>query len=72
MRGVIGFIVALQGALGFLGQVFTDGNGWGVLPNWVDLSPAVYLAIAALGLALLGWDEADRRKKRAASAGKGN
>ncbi|MFE6686483.1 hypothetical protein ACFVFQ_08385 [Streptomyces sp. NPDC057743] len=71
MRGIIGFIVMLQGGLGFVGQVFSDG-AWGVLHNFVDLSSPAYAGIFAVGVALLGWEEWDRkRKEKAEEAAKG-
>lgn len=61
--GVIGFIVMLQGAMGFIGQVFFDG-GWGLLPHWFDLPSVAYLGVFAVGAALGVWADADKKRKR--------
>ncbi|MFH8345810.1 hypothetical protein [Streptomyces sp. NPDC018045] len=70
MRGIIGIIVLIQGALGALGRTFTDSTGWGILPHWYDLPTLGYVAMAAAGLALIAWEEADKkRRKRVGSGG---
>lgn len=66
MRGFIGFIAMLQGALGFIGQVFFDG-AWGALHHWFDLPSAGYLGIFAAGAALAVWGDTDRKRKAKAA-----
>ncbi|MEU5213975.1 hypothetical protein [Streptomyces sp. NPDC020742] len=62
MRGFLGFIIMLQGAMGFIGQVFFDG-AWGLLPRWFELPSAVYVGICAAGVALIAWGETDKKRK---------
>ncbi|WEB41845.1 hypothetical protein MOV08_23000 [Streptomyces yunnanensis] len=62
MRGIIGFIVMLQGGLGFVGQVFFDG-AWGVIRHFVHLPSPAYAGICAAGVALIAWGEWDRKRK---------
>ncbi|MFB7635460.1 hypothetical protein ACFC0M_31535 [Streptomyces sp. NPDC056149] len=68
MRGIIGFIVMLQGGLGLVGRLFFDGP-WGVLHHFVDLPTPAYAGIFAVGVALLGWEEWDRNRKGKAAEG---
>ncbi|MFE0188306.1 hypothetical protein [Streptomyces sp. NPDC058989] len=68
MRGFIGSIVMIQGAVGFIGQMFFDG-AWGLLPHWVELPSIAYVGVFAAGAALAVWGDLDkkRRQKRAES-----
>lgn len=68
MRGFFGFIVMLQGALGFIGQVFFDG-AWGLLPHWFALPSVAYVGVFAAGVALIAWEEMDKKRKKARSGG---
>ncbi|MFI1161678.1 hypothetical protein [Streptomyces sioyaensis] len=70
MRGFLGFIVMMQGAMGFIGQTFSDG-AWGVLPHFFELPTACYLLLFAAGVALLAWGEVDRKRKQEPGAGPG-
>ncbi|MFJ6751266.1 MULTISPECIES: hypothetical protein [unclassified Streptomyces] len=63
MRGIIGFIAMLQGALGFIGQVFFD-SGWGLLHHWFDLPSPAYLGVFAAGAALAVWGDVDKKRKQ--------
>ncbi|UQA94594.1 hypothetical protein [Streptomyces halobius] len=63
MRGIIGFIIMIQGAMGFIGQVFFDG-AWGILPHWFELPSIAYIGIFALGAALCFWVDADKKRKQ--------
>ncbi|MET7799780.1 hypothetical protein [Streptomyces decoyicus] len=68
MRGFIGFIVMIQGAMGFVGQTFFD-HAWGLLPHWFELPSAAYAGLFAAGAALAVWgDTAKKRKQRQAGA----
>ncbi|MFH8566851.1 hypothetical protein [Streptomyces sp. NPDC017993] len=68
MRGIIGFIAMLQGALGFIGQVFFDG-AWGLLPHWFALPSVAYVGVFAAGAALAVWGDTDKKRKQARSGG---
>ncbi|KUL33637.1 hypothetical protein ADL22_32545 [Streptomyces sp. NRRL F-4489] len=68
MRGIVGFFVMLQGALGLIGLFFFDGP-WGVLRHWFDLPWPAYLGVFAAGLALMAWGEHDRGRKKPEGAG---
>lgn len=63
MRGFIGFIVMLQGAVGFIGQMFFDG-AWGLLPHWFDLPSVAYLGVFAAGAALAVWGDMDKKREQ--------
>ncbi|MFE0380498.1 hypothetical protein ACFW1M_34170 [Streptomyces inhibens] len=63
MRGFIGFIVMIQGAMGFIGQTFSDG-AWGLLPHWFDLPSVAYLGMVAAGAALAVWGDVDKKRKQ--------
>ena len=41
MRGFLGFIIMIQGAMGFVGQTFSD-RAWGLLPHFFELPTAVF------------------------------
>ncbi|MEU2788400.1 hypothetical protein [Streptomyces sp. NPDC007100] len=69
MRGIIGIIVLIQGAMGALGRTFTDGTGWGILPHWFDLPTLAYAGMAAVGLALIAWEEADKKRRKRVGPG---
>ncbi|MGG2462160.1 hypothetical protein ACO0M4_20490 [Streptomyces sp. RGM 3693] len=62
MRGIIGFIAMLQGALGLFGLLFFDAP-WGVLRHLVDLQWPAYAGVFAAGAALMAWGEWDRKRK---------
>ncbi|MER0480846.1 hypothetical protein ABR737_21285 [Streptomyces sp. Edi2] len=62
MRGILGFIIMIQGVMGFIGQVFFD-HAWGLLPHWFDLPSAAYVGLFAAGAALAVWGDADRKRK---------
>ncbi|MFE5719971.1 hypothetical protein ACFYYM_13940 [Streptomyces erythrochromogenes] len=48
----IGYVIGAQGLVGFGSQAFF-GTEWGWLHKVVDLPPAAYLGIVAVGLALV-------------------
>ncbi|KOU40186.1 hypothetical protein ACWGCI_14355 [Streptomyces sp. NPDC054949] len=48
----IGYVVGAQGLVSFASQTFF-GTEWGWMHKVVDLPPAAYLGIVALGLALI-------------------
>uniref|UniRef100_A0AAU2UWN8 Uncharacterized protein n=1 Tax=Streptomyces sp. NBC_00003 TaxID=2903608 RepID=A0AAU2UWN8_9ACTN len=59
--GPIGWVVGIQGALGFAGEQF--GNGpWGFLHKLIDVPRPGYLALAVLGAALAVWAETGRKQ----------
>ncbi|MFF8960513.1 hypothetical protein [Streptomyces sp. NPDC014894] len=60
----IGWISAIQGALGVGGRMFGDGP-WGMLPQWWDVPTAGYAAILVAGLAVAAHGESARRRSRA-------
>ncbi|MFD8546715.1 hypothetical protein [Streptomyces sp. NPDC059649] len=62
MRGIIGFIAMLQGAMGFIGKTFFDG-AWGLLAHWFDLPSVAYLGLILAGAALAVWGEMDKKRK---------
>lgn len=62
MRGILGFIIMIQGVMGFIGQVFF-GHAWGLLPHWFDLPSAAYVGLVAAGAALAVWGDADKKRK---------
>ncbi|MCX4639920.1 hypothetical protein QT196_18305 [Streptomyces sp. P9-2B-2] len=69
MRGLIGFIVMIQSAMAFIGQVFFDGV-WGLLPRWFNLPSPAYVGLFAAGAALAVWgDTAKKRKQQQEGAG---
>ncbi|WP_093483901.1 MULTISPECIES: hypothetical protein [unclassified Streptomyces] len=63
MRGFLGFIIMIQGAMGFIGQTFFD-RAWGLLPHFFDLPTVCYLLLFAAGVALIAWGEVDRKRKQ--------
>ncbi|MFE6738765.1 hypothetical protein [Streptomyces tubercidicus] len=63
MRGLLGFIIMIQGAMGFIGQVFFDG-AWGLLPRWFQLPSPAYVGLFAAGAALAVWGDAARKRKQ--------
>ncbi|GCD36670.1 hypothetical protein OEIGOIKO_04446 [Streptomyces chrestomyceticus JCM 4735] len=67
--GVIGIVVLVQGAMGALGRIFTDGTGWGILPHWFDLPALAYAGMAAAGLALTVWAEAEKKRRKGVRPG---
>ncbi|MFE1766649.1 hypothetical protein ACFW81_20860 [Streptomyces angustmyceticus] len=62
MRGFLGFIVMIQGVMGFIGQVFFD-HAWGLLPHWFDLPSVAYAGLFAAGAALAVWGDLDKKRK---------
>ncbi len=63
MRGFIGFIVMIQGAMGFIGQTFFDG-AWGLLPHWFELPSIAYVGLFAAGAALAVWGDLDKKRRQ--------
>lgn len=63
MRGFLGFIVMIQGAMGFIGQTFFDG-AWGLLSHWFDLPSVAYVGLFAAGAALAVWGDIDKKRKQ--------
>ncbi|KOU38155.1 hypothetical protein [Streptomyces sp. WM6378] len=64
--GSLGWVVGIQGALGFAGGLF--GNGpWGFLHKIADIPPGGYLALLALGAVPAVWAEMGKRPRREAS-----
>ncbi|MFI2260378.1 hypothetical protein [Streptomyces tubercidicus] len=63
MRGLLGFIIMIQGAMGFIGQVFFDG-AWGLLPHWFHLPSPAYVGLFAAGAALAVWGDTARKRKQ--------
>ncbi|MFG2139208.1 hypothetical protein [Streptomyces sp. NPDC048650] len=62
MRGFIGFIAMLQGAVAFIGQVFFD-KSWGLLSHFFDLPAAAHLGVFAVGAGLAVWGDIDKKRK---------
>ncbi|MFJ8308855.1 MULTISPECIES: hypothetical protein [unclassified Streptomyces] len=64
--GPIGWVVGIQGVLGFAGAQF--GNGpWGFLHKITDIPTAGYLALAVLGAAVAVWAEMGKKAPQKAS-----
>ncbi|TXC94273.1 hypothetical protein [Streptomyces sp. ISID311] len=63
MRGFLGFIIMIQGAMGFIGQTFSD-RAWGLLPHFFELPTVCYLLLFAAGVALIAWAEVDRKREQ--------
>ncbi|MGW1871540.1 hypothetical protein ACWCPS_39235 [Streptomyces mauvecolor] len=64
--GAIGWVIGIQGALGFAGARF--GNGpWGFLHKLADIPAVGYLALAVVGAALAVWGETAKKARRNAS-----
>ncbi|MEU9111896.1 hypothetical protein AB0D04_08910 [Streptomyces sp. NPDC048483] len=63
MRGFIGFIAMLQGAVGFIGKVFFD-KSWGILSHWFDPPVVAYAGLFAAGAALAVWGDLDKKRKQ--------
>lgn len=61
-----GWIIGVQGALGPLGRIFGD-EPWGLLHKWWDVPTPLYIALFAVGAALVVYGETS--KKRAAARG---
>ncbi|WP_438290464.1 hypothetical protein [Streptomyces sp. HUAS TT7] len=58
--GSIGWVVGIQGILGFAGSQF--GNGpWGFLHKIIGVPTAGYLTLAALGTGLAVWSEVGKK-----------
>lgn len=53
----------IQGAMGFIGQTFSD-HAWGLLPHFFELPTACYLLLFAAGVALIAWGEVDKKRKQ--------
>ncbi|MGX2996587.1 hypothetical protein JNUCC64_20320 [Streptomyces sp. JNUCC 64] len=58
---VVGWIVGVQGALGFFGPYVADRR-LGLLPTWFDLPAAVYAGLLVVGVAVGLWGEPAFRK----------
>ncbi|MFJ9414924.1 hypothetical protein ACIRPT_12245 [Streptomyces sp. NPDC101227] len=63
MRGFIGFIAMIQGAVGFAGQVFF-GKNWGILSHWFDPPALAHAGVFAVGAALAVWGDLDKKRKQ--------
>ncbi|MER6915726.1 hypothetical protein ABT354_28975 [Streptomyces sp. NPDC000594] len=59
----IGWVVAIQGALGAGGQLFGDGP-WGLLHRWWDLPTTGYLVILLVGAVLAASGESAKKRAR--------
>ncbi|MCT9094141.1 hypothetical protein N4G70_35640 [Streptomyces sp. ASQP_92] len=64
--GGLGWVVGIQGVLGFAGAWFGDGP-WGFLHKLVDVPTAGYLALAVAGIALAVWGETGKKARPNAS-----
>ncbi|MFG2619474.1 hypothetical protein ACGFXC_17880 [Streptomyces sp. NPDC048507] len=56
----IGYVIGAQGLVGFASRAFF-GAEWGWIHKVVDLPPAAYLGVIAVGLALVGGGVRTRR-----------
>ncbi|MER6516431.1 hypothetical protein ABT246_06110 [Streptomyces sp. NPDC001553] len=63
----IGYVVGAQGLVSFASQTFF-GTEWGWMHKVVDLPPAAYLGIVALGLALIVGGVKTRKTTRCQTA----
>ncbi|WP_157248021.1 hypothetical protein [Nonomuraea typhae] len=61
MRAIVGFIVLIQGVVGFVGLTFFDSR-WGLLHRLVELPSWAYLIIALAGAGLIMWGESAKKR----------
>lgn len=59
----IGWVAAIQGALGAAGQIFGDGP-WGLLHQWWEIPVGGYLVLFLVGAAIAFMGESARRRAR--------
>jgi len=60
---IIGWVAAIQGALGAGGRIFGD-KPWGLLQNWWDVPTVGYVAILVLGAVIASYGEMSRRRAK--------
>ncbi|MFI0980222.1 hypothetical protein ACH4SP_24850 [Streptomyces sp. NPDC021093] len=60
----IGWVVAIQGVLGFVGRTWFD-NDWGLLHLWFTPPTALYIAMAVVGAALAYVGETAKKRSKA-------
>ncbi len=65
LLAIIGWVVGIQGALGFIGRTWFDGD-WGLLHLWFTPPSALYLAMALVGIPLGVAADLARKKQKAA------
>lgn len=58
---IVGWVVGIQGALGFAGRHFGD-EPWGLFKQWWDIPTAGYLALLLVGAALAFWGESGKKR----------
>lgn len=63
---IVGWVVGIQGGLGFFGRVFGD-NPWGLVHKWWDVPTPGYLAMLVVGAALAFWAETNKNRARSRS-----
>ncbi|MFF0740450.1 hypothetical protein ACFYVL_08600 [Streptomyces sp. NPDC004111] len=59
---IIGWVVGIQGVLGFVGRTWFD-NDWGLLQMWFTPPTAVYIAMAVIGAVLAFVGESGKKPK---------
>ncbi|MCX5205033.1 hypothetical protein OG897_26695 [Streptomyces sp. NBC_00237] len=64
LLAIIGWVVGIQGVLGFAGRTWSDGD-WGLLHLWFTPPTALYIAMAILGLSLGIAGDLARKKAKA-------
>ncbi|MFJ2744490.1 hypothetical protein ACIO3O_33105 [Streptomyces sp. NPDC087440] len=66
LLAALGWIIGIQGALGFIGRTWSDGD-WGLLHLWFTPPTALYIVMAVAGLAFgIAVDVRRKQEKRAA------
>ncbi|MEW2524248.1 hypothetical protein [Streptomyces sp. NPDC047071] len=60
---LVGWVVGIQGALGFLGRVF-GGDSWGLIQKWWDVPTAGYAALFVVGAVLAVYGEFGKARAR--------
>ncbi|MER7661030.1 MULTISPECIES: hypothetical protein [unclassified Streptomyces] len=61
---IIGWITAVQGALGAGGRLYGDGP-WGLLHPWWDIPTAGYVVLFAVGAVIALVGETGRKRAKA-------
>ncbi|CAM5248600.1 hypothetical protein GCM10010329_08520 [Streptomyces spiroverticillatus] len=65
LLAIIGWVIGIQGALGFIGRTWSDGD-WGLLHLWFTPPTALYIVMAIVGLTLGIAVDVARKKQKAA------
>ncbi|MEU7583889.1 hypothetical protein AB0B50_40640 [Streptomyces sp. NPDC041068] len=60
---IAGWVVGIQGALGFAGRVWGD-NPWGLLHKWWDIPTPLYAVLFVIGAALALYGETTKKRQK--------